>query len=92
MDIYKKYVGKFVMKKEFNIFDKPENVNRFLFFFYASLLVLLVLEFFIHKHADFPWEGMPGFFAVYGFISCVALIFIAKIIRLIVKREEDYYD
>ncbi len=80
------------MKKELKIFDKPETVNRFLFVFYASLLLLLISEFFIHKHADFPWEGMPGFFAVYGFVSCVALIFIAKVIRLIVKRKEDYYE
>jgi hypothetical protein len=80
------------MKKELKFFDKPEMVNKFLFVFYASLLGLLISELFIHKHADFPWEGAPGFFAVYGFISCVALIFIAKAIRLIVKREEDYYD
>jgi len=32
------------------------------------------------------------FFAVYGFVSCVALIFIAKILRKIVKRKENYYD
>jgi hypothetical protein len=32
------------------------------------------------------------FFAVYGFISCVSLIFIAKALRLLVKRKEDYYD
>ncbi len=81
-----------LMKKELKIFDKPKNVKRFLGFFYASLLVLLVLDFFIHKHAEFPWEGAINFFAVYGFLSCVLLIFIAKILRIFVKRDEDYYD
>lgn len=80
------------MKKELKIFDKPENVKRFLGVFYASLVVLLIVDFFIHKHAEFPWEDAPDFFAVYGFISCVGLIFIAKLLRIFTKRDEDYYD
>jgi len=80
------------MKKELKIFDKPENVKKFLGFFYASLVVLLIVDFFVHKHAEFPWEGATNFFAVYGFVSCVALIFIAKVLRLLVKRDEEYYD
>ena len=80
------------MKKELKIFDKPKNVQRLLYIFYASLVVLLIVDFFIHKHADFPWEAATNFFAVYGFVSCVALIFIAKVLRKIVKRKENYYD
>ena len=80
------------MKRELKIFDKPKNVKRFLFIFYLSLVVLLIIDFFIHKHAEFPWEEAPDFFAVYGFVSCVLLIFIAKALRLFVKRDEDYYE
>ena len=80
------------MKRELKIFDKPENVKRFLRFFYAFLVLLLIIDFFIHKHADFPWEGATNFFALYGFVSCVLLIFIAKLLRLFIKRDEDYYD
>ncbi len=80
------------MKKELKIFDKKQNVQRLLFCFYCFLAILFAIDFFIHKHAEFPWEEAPGFFAVYGFVSCVALIFIAKILRKIVKRKEDYYD
>lgn len=80
------------MKKELKIFDKPRNVKRLLTVFYLSLLALLAAEFFIHAHPEFPWEAWPGFFAVYGFVSCVALIFVAKLIRIFVKREEDYYE
>jgi hypothetical protein len=80
------------VKKEIKIFDKPENVQRFLRFFYASLVVLLIVDFFIHKHADFPWEEATDFYAVYGFVSCVALIFIAKVLRLLIKRDENYYE
>jgi hypothetical protein len=80
------------MKKELKIFDKPKNVKIFLGIFYLSLLLLLVIDFFIHKHPEFPWEEAPDFFAVYGFGSCVLLIFIAKILRLFIKRDENYYE
>ncbi len=75
------------------LFDKPENVKRLFRFYYASLVVLLIIEFFIHKHATFPWEEWPGFYAVFGFVACVALVLAAKyILRPLVKREENYYD
>ena len=80
------------MKKELKIFDNPKNVKRLLFVFYLSLVALVGIDFFVHKHVDFAWEEAPGFYAVYGFVSCVGLIFIAKGLRLIVKRREDYYD
>ena len=53
------------MKKELKIFDKPENVKKLLTTFYTSLVVLLIVDFFTHKHGDFPWEGIPDFFAVW---------------------------
>lgn len=82
--------------KELKVFDNPQNVKRLLFGFYVFLVVLLVIDIvlslLIHRHADFAWEEVPNFFAAYGFISCVLLIFIAKALRLFVKRDEDYYD
>ena len=80
------------MKKELRIFDDPRNVKRLLAVFYASLVVLLIVDFFIHKHGDFPWEEATDFFAVYGYVSCVLLIFIAKLMRIFIKRNENYYD
>ncbi len=80
------------MKNNRHLFDKPENVQKFLWVFFTSLVVLLVVDFFVPKHPHFPWEGDPEFFAAYGFISCVALIFIAKLLRLMVRRDEHYYD
>jgi hypothetical protein len=79
-------------KKELTFLDSTKNRTRVRNYFYISLLVLLVVDFFVHKHGHFPWEEALEFFAVYGFISCVSLIFIAKVLRLLVKRKEDYYD
>ena len=80
------------MKRELKIFDDPRNVKRFLLLFYGCLILLLVIDPFIHKHGEFPWGDAPEFFAAYGFVSCVLLIFIAKLLRRWVKRDEDYYE
>lgn len=80
------------MKKELDIFDTPKNVKWLLRLFYASLGALILIEPFVHKHAEFPWENSFGFFASYGFASCVLLIFIAKGLRILLKRDEHYYD
>lgn len=80
------------MKRQLTFFDHPKNVKRLLTVFYLSLILLLGIDFFIPKHPEFPWEGAVNFFAAYGFISCVMLIFIAKILRRFIKRNEDYYD
>jgi hypothetical protein len=51
-----------------------------------------VSDVFIHKHAHFGWDGWFGFSAVYGVISCLVLVFGAKSLLPLLKREEDYYD
>ena len=73
-------------------FDKPGNLKRFLRGFYAVLIVLLIVDLFVHKHPHFPWEHAPDFSAAYGFISCVVLVLVARVLRRIVMRKEDYYD
>ena len=73
-------------------FDDPKNVRTFLLVFFVSLGGLLVVDFFIHKHADFYWADAPDFFAAYGFISCVVLVLVAKVLRRLIMRGEDYYD
>ncbi len=78
-------------KKQY-LFDKPENVNRLLRGFYALCGLLFVLDFFIHRHASRDWEQLPGFYAIYGFVAFVVLVLVAKLLRKLVMRREDYYD
>ncbi len=76
-----------------HIFDNKKNVNRVLYGLFCSLVLLLALEPFIHKHPYFAWEKWFGFYAIYGFVACMLLVLVAKyILRPLVKREEDYYD
>ena len=76
-----------------HLFDDPRNVKILLTTFFSSLVVLLIIEVFVHKHPHFAWEGWPEFYAVFGFVACVVLVLAAKyILRPLVKRREDYYD
>ena len=77
---------------ELTFLDASKNRRRVRTFFYISLVLLLVIDLFIPKHGHFAWEEAPFFFAAYGFIGCVSLIFLAKGLRILVKKKENYYD
>lgn len=80
------------MKKELTIFDNPKNVQRLRKGFFVALVLVLLAELFVDMHGEFHVEHFFGFYAVYGFISYVSLIFLAKLLRKILMRREDYYD
>lgn len=79
-------------RRQITFLDSPKNRQRIRRWFYIGLVFLLAIDFFVAKHGHFHWEEAPGFYAAYGFIGCVGLIFIAKGLRLLVKRNERYYD
>ncbi len=73
-------------------FDKPENIKRVLYVFYTLCVILVLADFIIHRHIGLVWENIPAFYAIYGFVACVALVVVAKLIRKVVMRKEDYYN
>ena len=77
-------------KKHF--FDDPNNVKRVLYGFYACCVFLFALDFVIHRHIYHSWENLWGFYPIFGFIACVILVLIAKWMRTVLMRPEDYYD
>ncbi len=54
--------------------------------------VLLVLEFFVHRHAEIDIEHLFFFPALYAFVICVAIVLGGIVLRKLVMRSEDYYD
>ena len=71
--------------------EKPGAPTRILIGLLALCAVLALADFTYHKHAYFPVEEIHFIYAVYGFISYAVVIFLAKGLRLIIKRPEDYY-
>ena len=75
-----------------HMFDNPKNVKRAIHALYAVCAIALLFDFVVHRHVDHPWESMFGFYALYGFGACVVLVLIAKLMRKVLMRGEDYYD
>lgn len=74
------------------MWDKKRNVDRFLLGFYVALGILVALDLVIHRHVYHPWEALFGFHAWYGFAACWILVVVAKQLRRVLMRPEDYYD
>lgn len=75
-----------------DFFDKPDNIGKMLKVFYAICILLVLADFIVHRHIYHDWENIPAFYAVYGFVGCVVLVLIAKAMRKVLMKEEDYYD
>ena len=72
--------------------DHPANVDRLVRAFYAVCAALIAIDVFVPKHGPFSIEHWFGFYGWFGFIACVALVLIAKQLRRVLMRPEDYYD
>ncbi|MCG8314995.1 MAG: hypothetical protein MI976_17435 [Pseudomonadales bacterium] len=75
-----------------DFFDKPENISKMLKVFYVICALLVIADFIVHRHIYHDWENIPAFYAIYGFVGCVVLVLIAKEMRKVLMRGEDYYD
>ena len=82
--------------KKQGFFDFSDNRRIVRKYFYFLLFILLAVDlatyFVFDRSGHFPWETLPFFNAFFGFTACVGLVFIARILRWIVRRKEGYYD
>ena len=72
--------------------DRPENVARL----YRALWIvgglLALLDLVCTGMLRPASTGGLSFYALYGFVACVALVLAAKVLRRVVMRPEDFYD
>ena len=73
--------------------DDPRNVNKVCWVLYIVCAIVTAADLFHYKHhLHFGFEYWPGFFSIYGFVACVALVLAATQLRKVLMRDEDYYD
>jgi hypothetical protein len=72
--------------------DNPRNVTRLVWSLYVVCGLLLAIDVFVPKHGPFAIEHSFGFYGLFGFIACVVLVLVAKQLRRVLMRPEDYYD
>ena len=72
--------------------EDKRNVRKIINTLIIICLGLFIADGFYHKHVYFGVESIFGFYAIYGFVMCVILVLVAKWIRTVLMRAEDYYD
>ena len=76
----------------------PARFARIKRWFYVVLIVVALSEIvlpiiFRGGHSHFSFESFPAWGSLYGFISCVAIIVVSKLIgKAWLMRRERYYD
>lgn len=72
--------------------DNPGNVRKIIIALFVVCAGLFLADAFYHKHPHFEAEEWFGFYAIYGFVMCVGLVLAAKLMRVFLMRDEEYYD
>ena len=73
--------------------DIPTTISATVFGWLAAVCTaLVVIEWLVHRHATHPWEGWPGFYAIFGFVAFAGIVLLGKQLRRVIRRDDDYYD
>ena len=72
--------------------DDPRTVRNILRVFYVICAGLFLLDFIVTRDIEHHLESWPAFYAVFGFVGCVVLVFAAKWMRVLLMRDENYYE
>jgi hypothetical protein len=72
--------------------DNFENVRLLVRIFVGICIGVFALDLVYEPHAEHAWENLFGFYCIFGFVACVALVLGAKEMRKVLMRREDYYD
>ena len=72
--------------------DDPAIQARIRYTLYVICALLVIADLIFDRHTYLPVEEIPAFYAFYGFAALIGLVELAKALRKLVGRDEDYYD
>jgi hypothetical protein len=84
-----------MIKRVVDFFGDERHAKRRRRLFYLVLVLIVIADFLVFReHVEYLWERLPGWSALFGFGSCVLLIFVSKFFghQCGLMRREDYYD
>ncbi|MBT8049048.1 MAG: hypothetical protein HKN57_14460 [Xanthomonadales bacterium] len=70
---------------------RPSSIRLLWRVFALVLVVSVAVQLLFNVKGYFGVDGWLGFGAVFGFLSCLAMVLFAKALGWILKRNEDYY-
>ena len=71
---------------------RPTTIKILWVLMFILLAITVLLQFFAHVHGHFVIDESFAFNAWYGFITCVLMVFISKLLAIFVKRKDNFYD
>lgn len=72
--------------------DDKRNVRKIFWALVIVCALLFATDLFMHRHTEFGFQKIFGFFGLYGFFLSFILVLTSKELRKILMRDEDYYD
>ncbi|TDB88954.1 hypothetical protein E1264_09690 [Actinomadura sp. KC216] len=80
------------MKDDHRWLDEPRNVDRIVHGLYILCALVFLADLLYTKHPFFDVENVFGFYAAFGFVGSVTLVLVAKQLRRVLMRREDFYE
>jgi len=71
---------------------RPENIKKLWRIFIAILALTIAAEFLVEHEPQFGIDGVFGFNAWFGLLACAGLIALAKLLGVLLKRPDTYYE
>jgi len=70
---------------------RPSTIRRLWIGSIIVLALTVAAQWWLPYKGYFGFDGWPGFAAGFGFLACVAMVLVAKLLGIFLKRPEQYY-
>jgi len=70
---------------------RPATIRKLWYGFSAVLAVVVLAQAVIPVKGYFGVDDWFGFGAVYGFVACLLMVLVAKVLGLLLKRPQEYF-
>ncbi|MFV2007549.1 MAG: hypothetical protein ACC667_08875 [Longimicrobiales bacterium] len=71
---------------------RPGSIRVLWIVFIGVLAATVAPDFVINQYGEFGIEGSFAFYAWYGFLTCVGMIVVSKVLGRFLKRRDTYFD
>lgn len=71
--------------------DSPASVDRAIRWLTYFCVILFLIDLVWHRHTKVPGEALWGFHAIAGFVFFTLIVIASRLLRLFLRRNEDYY-
>lgn len=71
--------------------DTSSGLNKLIIGLLVLCVFLFAMDFVWHRHVKVPGEDFYGFHAIAGFVSFTVIVLGARLLRVLIRRDESFY-